>query len=292
MKRLFAWLVATLMSVGATFGQKALDEESLSLVKELCQRGFYRADCQWVADDERLNDYLGMLGDFSTESMNDTRESIARDKERAQRILNVRKAIVGKNKKVAKQDKELARHFPDVALVRKIFSEAEAVVARCDKLEKVLKSAAPAADSRRSMPKGQLQIFESSSSNGFAGRRSDVKLWRDKEGKGWLSVNRSFYNREAKAIEVGDSVFQYVRDMVERRKLYTVGRHYMPDYEIMDASSWSLYVKFEGGDISSSGYASGPSRSLGLGDIESYLMGIYRQKVPQKEDSEERFMPR
>ena len=292
MKQFITCLAAALMSVGGVFGQKTLDKESLELVKDLNNRGFYRSDCQWLYDDDHMEGYLRMLGDFSADARNDTREAIARDRERAQQIVDLKKTIVGKTKKAAKQDKALSQYFPDLAVAHRIFSEAEGVLKRCDTLQKVLgPKTSLDSDDGRTMPKGKLQEFDSSSSNGFAGRRMDLRLWRDKDGKGLLSLNTSFRNREAKAIEVDDSVFQHVRDVVEQKRLYTIGRHYVPDYEIMDASNWSLHIKFEGGTISSSGYATGPDRSLGLYEIERYLINLYREQVPEEEE-EERFMRR
>lgn len=293
MKKIITCLAAALMSVGSAFGQKALDEESLELVKKLNNRGFYRPSCQWLYEDGRMESYIRMIGEFSAEARNDTRKAIADDREKAQKIMNLKKAIVGKNKKAKKQDEAIAKYFPNLDDAHRIFDEAEAVLKRCDKLQDILGPETPDDyEPGKAMPKGKLLSYEASSSNGFAGRRFDLRLWRDKEGKGWLSVNTSFRNREAKAIEVGDSVFQRVRDMAEENKLYTIGHTYMPDYEIMDASNWSLSVRFEGGSISSSGYATGPSKSLGRSEIQRYLVKIYREQVPEEEESEERFQRR
>ena len=293
MKKIITCLAAALMSVGSVFGQKTLDKESPELVKDLSRRGFYRSACQWLSDDGHMNGYIDMMGQFSAESRNETRKAVARDREEAQKIVNLKKAIVGKTKKAKKQDEAIAKYFPKVEVAHNIFNEAEAVLRRCDRLEKVLgpviTGEVPASGS---MPKGKLLSYESSSSNSFAARRADLKLWRDKDGKGWLSFNTSFMNREAKAIEVDDSVFQRVRDLAEEHQLYTIGRRYEPDYEIMDASNWSLYAKFEGGSIDSSGYASGPGKSLGRNEIQRYLVQLYRKEVPEEKDDEERFMRR
>ena len=290
MKKIITCLAAALLSVSSVFGQKALDKENLELVEKLNNRGFYRPSCQWLYEDSRMESYIGMIGQFSAEAKNDTRRAIADDREKAQKIVNLKKAIVGKNKKAKKQDEAIAKYFPNLDEAHRIFGEAEAVLKRCDKLQDILGPETPDDyEPGKAMPKGKLLSYESSTSNGFAARRFDLKLWRDKEGKGWLSCNTSFMNREAKAIEVGDSVFQRVRDMAEENKLYTIGHTYMPDYEIMDASNWSLSVQFEGGSISSSGYATGPSKSLGRSEIQRYLVNIYREQVPEEEDSDERF---
>ena len=76
---------------------------------------------------------------------------------------------------------------------------------------------------------------------------------------------------------VADSVFQRVRDMVESGKLYEVGKHYSPDVMVTDASSWSLSIRFEGGSISSGGYASGPDHYEALREIEKYLVNMCRK---------------
>lgn len=76
--------------------------------------------------------------------------------------------------------------------------------------------------------------------------------------------------------EVNDSVFQRVREMVEQGRLYEVGRHYMPDYDILDASNWSLYIVFEQGSIGSGGYAEGPDHHDTLHAIINYLTKIFK----------------
>ena len=72
-------------------------------------------------------------------------------------------------------------------------------------------------------------------------------------------------------------MFQHVRDMVESGKLYEIGKDYYPDFDITDASSWSLSIYFEKGDISSSGYAAGPDHSDVLTEIERYLAGMFKK---------------
>ena len=83
---------------------------------------------------------------------------------------------------------------------------------------------------------------------------------------------------------VDDSVFQRVRDMVESGMLYEIGKDYYPDFDITDASSWSLSIYFEKGDISSGGYATSPDHSDALSEIERYLAGMFKK---ENEDTSE-----
>lgn len=291
MKRIITCLAAALMSVGAAFGQKSLSEDDKNLLNELASRGFFVTSCQWLTSDDRMESYMRMMHQFSAGQMQKTREAIAYDKKHAQRALDLRKTLVGNTKKAKKQDEALSRYFKDAERARRVFGQAEAVVKRCDILDGAI-AGAIASYKESTMPTGRLLTFESGMNNGFAMRRNQLKLWRDEQGKGWLTLSQRFETTEVKAIEVDDSVFQHVRDIVEQKRLYTVGKQYMPDYEIMDASNWSLYIKFEGGSISSGGYASGPDNSLGLNEIESYLVALYRQQVPEEEERGERFMRR
>ena len=59
--------------------------------------------------------------------------------------------------------------------------------------------------------------------------------------------------------------------------LYEIGQDYYPDFDITDASSWSLSIFFEKGDISSGGYASSPDHSDALSEIQKYLAGLCKK---------------
>ena len=97
-----------------------------------------------------------------------------------------------------------------------------------------------------------------------------------------------YVEKEPKTVAVDDSVFVRVRDIVEQGELYDVGSRYMPDVDIMDASNWSMYFKFEKGVIDSDGYASGPDHRDTLGEVLRYLDGIYKELTKSEADTDEK----
>lgn len=273
MKNLLTTLAALLMGSGPVMAQT--DE----VVKELNRSGFWMPYVQWLQSDERMEGYLSNLSDYSIPTMEGTLEWLERDRERAKALLDARKDIVGR-KKGKKAAALLAKHFTDVSAAMKAFDAATAVEKRIDRIRSAIKreiSSRPEA----TMPTGRLIYFSFSNGNGFAGYHEEVTLERNKNGTGGkltIKVQRmrtpEEMDKKPQTAEVADSVFQRARDIIETGKLYQMGRNYMPDVEIMDANSWSMYIILEGGNISSGGYAAGPDHSDTLSEVIQYLKGF------------------
>ena len=276
-------ILALLLGCQVAMGQSGKGEEADEVIKTINSREFLRPALFWLEDDERAEQYVRSMHDFSIQRMQETKEDVDKELQETQKILRVKKLLIGKSKKVKKQNKQLAKYFKDVDAARRYFDEAEKVDRRCQRLTSAISSEL----SRRvppQMPSGALTNFYYRTANGFAGYLLEVNLTK-KEGKGCLSIkerrgmrgvpDEEQAEKEPKIIEVEDTVFQRVRDMVEEGKLYEVGKYYSPDYMIMDASSWSMDFKFEGGSISSGGYATGPDNSSALRRIIDYLKEVY-----------------
>lgn len=278
--------IALLLGCQVAMGQSGKGEDVDKVIKTINERGYRPPALFWLEDDERAKQYLGMMHDFSIQSMKDTKESVDEELQKAQQIVEVRKVLVGKTKKIKKQNKRLAKYFKNVDAARRAFDEAEKVEKRCQLLSGAISSEL-AHRVPPCMPSGQLSYFHYRSSNGFAGYLKEVTLSK-KDGKGWLSIkerkgmrgvpDEEQAEKDPKTVEVEDSVFQRVRDMVEEGKLFEAGRRYQPDYMIMDASNWSMEFKFEGGVIDSDGYATGPDNGRALGRIIDYLDEVYKEK--------------
>lgn len=275
MNRLLGLVAALFMGCGVASSQT--DE----VVKELNRRGFWFPYVMWLQSDDKMNGYINNLGDNSVEKLKSTLEALNDDHERAQALLKARDEIGGK-KKGKKQDERLAKHFKDLDAAKRAFEAAEQAEVRYKRLTSIIRHEI---DSRQPvvMPAGKLQYFSYSVSNGFSGYSEEITL-DGRKGKHELKVEvqrrrwSGPEDEEEKAIvpkEVGDSVFQRVRDIVEQGKLYETGRYYMPDIEIMDASNWSLDIKFEQGTISSHGYAEGPDHHEALNAITKYLTELF-----------------
>ena len=283
MKKLWLLVVALFMGSGLMEAQT-----TDMVVNELNKSGFWNPYVRWLQRDDTMEGYLRNLGDNSVDKMKMTLRALDEDHRRAQELLNARDEIVGKNeskrqrKKDGRTDDErLASRFKDVEAAKRVFEKAEQVEHRYEILKNAinhkLKHRKPAV-----MPAGQLLYFSYSTSNAFGGFREEITLDGQK-GKHELKVEARRMNvapeEEEEPVvpkEVNDSVFQRVREMVEQGQLYDVGRYYMPDYDILDASNWSLRIVFEQGSIGSGGYAEGPDHHDALHAIINYLTKIFK----------------
>ena len=260
-------------------------EEMNQTLKEMQEMYFWRCGVTWLESHSSAQSYVGNVDRYSIPSLKETRGIVAEELEHAQAAKKVINAICGK-KKGEKRQAALAKYFTDMERANRIVETVERI---CDDapmiigaIDHELKHRKPAV-----MPGGRLLEFSSSGSNGFAGWRQELTLERNKDGEGGTlrlkEEKHMHWGPEEEAntdttVVVADSVFQRVRDMVESGQLYDIGRDYHPDYMITDASSWSLYMKFEKGSISSGGYASGPDHHDVLREIEKYLFGMCRKE--------------
>ncbi len=283
-----------LVSSQVVFGQSDKGKEADKVINMINKRGFWRPAVQWLEDDDRAKGYISMIDDFSATSLKETKKSIEREQKDAQQLLDVRQLLVKNAKKPKKQDELLAQYFNDVSVAKNVFDDAEKVVQRCQMLTAAIDGKL-ANYVPKTMPKGNLLYFSSLSSNGFAGFHEEIILEKKKDGKRILSIDSRNRRMEPmpneqgiivlnqpQVVEVDDTVFQRVRDMVEKGRLYDVGKQYMPDYMIMDASNWSMSFTFEGGKISSGGYAGGPDNSKALREIVDYLKEVAKSIADSK----------
>ena len=265
--------------------KKKWTEEMKQTLKEMQSMYFWQCHVMCLENHDAANGYVRSIDDYSIPSLKDTRELVVKEYEHAKVAKQVIDAICGK-KKGAKRDAALSHYFEDMERANRIVASVEQINDDAPMLlgaiDYELKHRKPAV-----MPAGRLLSFSSSASNGFAGWRHELTLDCKAGGKGGtLNLkDESFRHFEPDApaptditVEVADSVLQRVRDMVEEGKLYEIGKNYRPDIMITDASSWSLYIRFEGGSISSSGYASGPDHYEALREIEAYLTGLIKKE--------------
>ena len=282
MKKLLLLAVVLFMGCGLVEAQTDI------VVNELNKSGFWNPHVRWLESDDRMDGYLRNLDDNSVDKMKMTLRALEDDHNWALALLNARDEIVGKNeskrqrKKDGRTDDErLASRFKDVEAAKRAFEKAEQVERRYQTLKSAinykLENMKPAV-----MPAGKLLYFSYSTSNAFGGFSEEITL-DGQNGKHEVKVEARRMNvapeEEEKPVvpkEVNDSVFQRVREMVEQGRLYEVGRHYLPDYDILDASNWSLYIVFEQGSIGSGGYAEGPDHYDTLQAIINYLTKVFK----------------
>lgn len=270
--------VAASLFLGCGIASSQTDE----VVKELNNRGFWIPYVTWLQSDDRMESFLRDMGEKGRGSLQRTLASLDDDHERAQKLLKARKEICGK-KKGKKMEERLASRFENVEAAKRAFEAAEQAEVRYERLSRAIKYEL---NHRKPpvMPAGQLLCFRYSTGNAFGGYHFEVVL-DGRKGKHELKVEekRMRWGRpegeEEKAVvpkEVDDSVFQRVRDMVEQGQVYDIGRYYMPDYDITDASNWSLDITFEQGSVSSGGYADGPDHHDTLNAITKYLTSVFK----------------
>lgn len=283
MKKFLSLLITLILSVGAY----AQNDE---VVKQINKEG-WKPQNQCLTNKKAAESYIPRIMQFTKDGAAWVQKNLEKDHEQAIKILQVRDEIIGKTKKVKKQDKQLSKYFDDVSKARQTFAQADTTLLCYQMLSGFLESQ-QSPTVKHKMPAGALTYFKHRISNGFAGTLNETTLTK-KDGKGLLTVNiqNMRFNPEEKekepvSVEVDDSVFQRVRSMVESGLLYDVNTSYVPETDIMDASNWSMDFKFEKGNISSSGYAVGPDHSDSLHKILRYLITLYNELKGEEEENQ------
>ena len=283
MKQTIFLLAMSMMFAWPVFAKKKKwTEEMNQTLKEMQDMHYWQCLSFWLGDHNRVESYVQNISRYSIPSLKATRERVVEEQNRVQAPKKVIDAICGKNKG-EKRQAALAEYFTDMERANRVVDEVERIYqdsqTLIDAIDYEVEHREPAV-----MPEGRLLSFSSSAGNGFAGWRRGLTLKRDENSESGTLTLKEERRRGPRAgantdttIVVADSVFQRVRDMVESGKLYEIGKDYYPDFDITDASSWSLSIYFEKGDITSGGYASSPDHSDALSEIERYLAGMFKK---------------
>lgn len=264
------------LTAALVMGSNACSAQTDAVVDELNKRNFWAPWTSALQSDEQMESYMLGAGGSGTSQFSSMLRAIEEDHCRAQELLTARDEIGGKAKG-RKLDKRLARRFKDVDAAKRAFSEAEQMERRYEVLKDfIIRQMGQRVPQK--MPAGRLKSFSYVYSNAFAGYRDEFTLKRTGDNGELCIVEERFDGREPekpRTVTVEDSVLQRVRTMVEDGQLYDVGRRYAPEFDLMDGPSWSMDFSFEGGSISSSGYAAGPDHSDTLDAILKYLKELY-----------------
>lgn len=207
-------------------------------------------------------------------------------------IIETRNIIIGNTTKESKQLKKLQKYFNNPQQAMDYFAEAIAVKANALQWLSMAKSYYNRTY-RTAIPSGKLIRFSFSSGNGFAGWRRSIELAREKgQQNGTLVCSQTNMHRnetdkeEAITVNVGDSVFTKVYNMIKEGELYNEASHYQPPMFITDGTSWSLWMSFEKEYISTGGYMAGPNHAEALSMILKYLTNLYEELSPTKKDTD------
>ena len=126
-----------------------------------------------------------------------------------------------------------------------------------------------------------LMNFYSMNVNAFALHRQEIILKRTDNG-GVLTVARGFEEEDSQKVqkvEVADSILDHVRNLIVDGLLFDLKDSYYPEFDITDATSWSLDFKLGTKKFGSSGYAVGPDHAETLREIEQYLCTLYEERT-------------
>ena len=266
-------LLTLICAVALSLGAWAQVDE---VVAKINRDGAWKPKGSFLMDMESTERMIAQASRYNPGALKNMLNEVEEDHTFAQKILHARDEIIGTKKKLKKQNKLLAKYFDNVEQARQSFAQAEETE-KCFALFSGVLNGFMKGGANRSMPSGALKRFYYSNNNGFAGYREEFSLHKEK-GKNILKIliarrmNMPEDPGETKCeMEVNDSVFQRVRDMVEEGMLYDVYREYHPEVMVMDASGWSMDITFEGGSIDSQGYAVGPDHQDTLHKILRYL---------------------
>lgn len=252
-------------------------EQRKKTIDWLNENGWWRlSDIRWTQSDDRMEFYIYSLSDQGLDAIAATREMLVGQQKRVDDVLALRHDLLLRVPK-GQETSTLAQHFKDIEGANKTFEHAAAVKSRCERLIRLM-DAEMASRKPRKAPGGHLLSLEYSTHNGFAGSSDEMKLTRNPDGTGTLLITQKrmridsdLGGEEGKSYIVPDSVMLSVEKMIRRSHTYEIGSHYDSDFEIMDASSWSLSVEFEEGAFSSGGYAAWPDDKYKLSEILSLI---------------------
>ena len=273
MKRI---LLTIMCAVALSLGAWAQVDEVVAMINK---DGAWTPRNSFLKGMDSVDEMIAQVYGYDPGALKSILNDVERDYVFAQKILQTRDEIIGATKKLKKQNKLLAKYFNNVDYARQSFAQAEETKKCYEHFSEVL-NGFMTGGTNKSMPAGALKSFYFSSSNGFAGFREEFSLHKE-NGKNILEINivRNMHHPEDsgeknRKMEVDDSVFQHVRDMVEEGQLYDVYREYHPEIMVTDATGWSMGIRFEGGSIDSHGYATGTDHHDTLNNILKYLLEV------------------
>ena len=240
----------------------------------------------WLIEETMAERTPELLRNLTKSDLKTVSEMMDAEIARMDNILQTRDIIIGKETKAARIEKKLKKHFKDPAVAMKCFEQAESIKNRAQMVQSIANACY--GEQYHQMPKTDLKLFSYSSGNGFAGWRSSVELKRNADGNGGtLTYKEENIHRapiegqenenKPEQVNVDDSVFVKVYDLIKETQLYDEQNNYQPLYDVTDGTNWSLWMSFEGTYISTGGYMSGPNHYKGLNQILAYLKNLFGQ---------------
>ncbi|MBP5693268.1 MAG: hypothetical protein J6W86_06115 [Bacteroidales bacterium] len=288
MKRIF------IMALASLFGIACLNAQDKEIV-DLINKGGKIKSTNFIFDQRYYDRMAATIPDLEIRDLDQVAKMAEEEIAMLDKILETKNAIIGDANKESKIKKRLKKYFNEPAQALAFFSEAEILKERAARF---LGMANGTKESRgkKTMPEGRLLSFSYTAGNGFAGWSTECRLSRDENGKGTLKCETKQMIRmaneepkEAKAVEVDDSVFVKVYNMIKDGELYKESKNYQPLYDVTDGTGRNMGAVIEGTEkyknsdklrpvfLSTGGYMSGPDHHEALFGILNYLQALYNE---------------
>ena len=120
-------------------------------------------------------------------------------------------------------------------------------------------------------PKGAVVSYEYIHRECMAFPRVYYLVSADADGKQTLTYSKDDGVQHTVALQ--EDVLGKIGAIAKSHKLHRLKDHYTPPFQILDGYSWTLYIRYESGSVSSSGTNARPSKKLkeGIEAINDYL---------------------
>lgn len=268
-----------IMTIATLFGFCALNAQDQKLIDEINKGATLKSEMYWIENQRFLDDLLKRTSYLEDRDLEVLIKEAQKEVARMDQILATRDKIIGKEKKEARINKKLKKHFPEPEKALAYFQRAEEIRDKANMIRGTAQSSYGTGGT--SMPEGKLIRFSYTSGNGFAGWGSEVELSRKENGEGKLRYTEKNHNRTpdlqtiTEEVKVDDAVFDKVTEIIRNGQFYKIKKDYQPLHEIMDGTGWNMHIMFEKGDISSGGYMAGPDKGEVLSEILKYLRSVF-----------------
>lgn len=294
MKKIF------IMALASLFGMACLNAQDKEIV-DLINNGGKIKPTNFIFDQRYYDRMVATVPNLEIRDLEQVTKMAEEEIAMLDKILETKNVIIGDATKESKINKRLKKYFNDPAQALAFFSEAETLKNNASRMLGMAKGTKESRG-KGSMPQGRLLSFSYTSGNGFAGWRTEIRLSREDNNIGTLKCEtqkmRMPANEEeeaAKPVNVDDSVFVKVYNLIKDGELYNEANNYQPLYDVTDGTGWSMSAIFEGTEkyrnsdkfrpvfMSTGGYMAGPDHSDALNSILTYLNKLFKQLSPAKE---------
>ena len=109
-------------------------------------------------------------------------------------------------------------------------------------------------------PEGAFKGYEYVENGMRAVPQAHYEVFFDDEGAPF--VRHINWDGEETVMRAPKDLPAQIDSLVRGHKLHRLKDHYQPPFKVLDGVSWRLYIRYEGGSISSGGYHSRPPERL------------------------------